>query len=84
MHRNMQAAYELVQPDMGASMTAVAVGIAKLGEPTVVANHKDRSGFLASGRGLSVAAGRISYTYGLKVIPLLFLALLQCKLADVV
>ena len=68
----MQAAFELVQLDTGASSTAVAVGIAKLGEPAVVANYKDRSGFLASGRGLSVAAGRISYTYGLKVIPLFF------------
>ncbi len=47
--------------------TAVAVGIAKLGEPAVVhVASKHGGGFVASGRASSVAAGRLSYAYGLK------------------
>ncbi|BDA51455.1 probable oleandomycin polyketide synthase, modules 5 and 6 [Coccomyxa sp. Obi] len=47
-------------------LTAVAVGVAKLGEPAVLAAHKDASSFIGTGRALSVAAGRISYIHGLK------------------
>ena len=48
-------------------LTAVAVGIAKLGEPAVMAMHKEASSFVGTGRALSAAAGRLSYVHGLKV-----------------
>lgn len=53
--------------DADGGLTAVAVGIAKLGEPAAVAGYKEASSFLGTGRALSVAAGRISYMHGLKV-----------------
>jgi len=51
--------------------TAVAVGIAKLGEPAaVVAGNAAAvaagSSYVGTGRALSVAAGRLSYCYGLR------------------
>ena len=52
--------------DADGGLTAVAVGIAKLGEPAAVAGYKEASSFLGTGRALSVAAGRISYMHGLK------------------
>lgn len=53
--------------DADGRLTAVVVGVAKLGEPAVLAAHKDASSFVGTGRALSVAAGRISYVHGLKV-----------------
>lgn len=61
----------MLPPDAGGEVTAVAVGIAKLGEPAVaVQASKHGGGFVASGRASSVAAGRLSYVNGLKVSPL--------------
>ena len=58
----------MLQPDSDGSLTAVAVGIAKLGDPAVVLRAaKLGGGFVASGRAPSVAAGRLSYIHGLKV-----------------
>ena len=57
----------LVGGDTDGGLTAVAVGIAKLGEPAVLATHKEASSFVGTGRALSAAAGRLSYVHGLKV-----------------
>ena len=57
--------------DLSGGLTAVAVGIAKLGEPAVVAMHKEASSFTGTGRALSAAAGRLSYMHGLRVRPTL-------------
>lgn len=58
----------MLSPDGNGGMTAVAVGIAKLGEPAVALQAaKYGGGFVASGRASSVAAGRLSYVNGLKV-----------------
>ena len=51
--------------------TAVAVGMAKLGEPPVVAAGTAAatlagSSYVGTGRALSAAAGRLSYCFGLK------------------
>ena len=54
--------------DADGRLTAVAVGVAKLGEPALVSAHKDASSFVGTGRALSVAAGRLSYVHRLKVI----------------
>ena len=51
----------------GGRRTAVAVAIAKLGEPAVVAGFTGGGSFVGTGRALSAAAGRLSYFYGLKV-----------------
>lgn len=60
----------MLPQDTGSQRTAVAVGIAKLGDPAVVAGaSKYGGGFVASGRAPSVAAGRLSYMQGLKVTP---------------
>jgi acyl transferase domain-containing protein len=56
----------LLTPDAGGSKTAVAVAIAKLGEPAVVAQFAGGGSFIGTGRALSAAAGRLSYVYGLK------------------
>jgi acyl transferase domain-containing protein len=61
----------LAGPDNDSHQTAVAVGIAKLGEPALItvgtaAAVAGGSSFVGTGRALSAAAGRISYTYGLK------------------
>ncbi len=53
--------------DADGRLTAVAVGVAKLGEPAVLAAHVGASSFIGTGRALSVAAGRLSYIHGLKV-----------------
>ena len=58
-------------PAHGRLLTAVAVGIAKLGEPPAVAAGNARavaagSSYVGTGRALSAAAGRISYCFGLK------------------
>ena len=53
--------------DADGRLTAVAVGVAKLGEPAVLATHVGASSFIGTGRALSVAAGRLSYIHGLKV-----------------
>ena len=59
----------LLLPDVGGRLTAVAVGVAKLGEPAAASvTGKAGSGFVASGRALSVVAGRLSYVHGLKVM----------------
>ena len=55
--------------DSSGGLTAVAVGIAKLGEPAVMAMHKEASSFTGTGRALSAAAGRLSYMHGLRVRP---------------
>ena len=55
--------------DASGGLTAVAVGIAKLGEPAVMAMHKEASSFTGTGRALSAAAGRLSYMHGLRVRP---------------
>lgn len=52
-------------------LTAVAVGIAKLGEPAVVAAGTAAataagSSYVGTGRALSAAAGRLSYCFGLR------------------
>ena len=57
----------LIGGDADGGLTAVAVGIAKLGEPAVLATHKEASSFVGTGRALSAAAGRLSYVHGLKV-----------------
>lgn len=44
----------------------MAVAIAKLGEPAVVAQFGGSGSFIGTGRALSAAAGRLSYVYGLK------------------
>lgn len=49
--------------------TAVAVGIAKLGEPAYYPSTTGKrsgagGGYVATGKALSVAAGRLSYTFG--------------------
>lgn len=50
--------------------TSVAVGIAKLGEPSfwssTTAGGNIGGGYVATGKALSAAAGRLSYTFGLK------------------
>ena len=56
----------LLTPDAGSSKTAVAVAIAKLGEPAVVTQFAGGGSFIGTGRALSAAAGRLSYMYGLK------------------
>jgi hypothetical protein len=56
----------LLGGDADGGLTAVAVGIAKLGESAAVAAHKDISSFVGTGRALSVAAGRLSYVHALK------------------
>ncbi len=52
--------------DTDASLTVVAVGIARLGEAPVVATHTGGRAFQGTGRALSAAAGRLSYIYDLK------------------
>lgn len=72
----LEEAAGLLAPDNGVpgsltwKQTAVAVGIAKLGEPAaVVAGNAAAvaagSSYVGTGRALSVAAGRLSYTFGL-------------------
>ena len=56
----------LIGGDSDGGLTAVAVGIAKLGEPAVVSAHKEASSFVGTGWALSAAAGRLSYVHGLK------------------
>jgi len=62
----------LIGGDTDGGLTAVAVGIAKLGEPIVMASFKEASSFVGTGRALSAAAGRLSYVHGLKVRDSLF------------
>lgn len=69
-----QESWNLLPHEEDALMTSVAVGIAKLGEPPYVASSKGGAAFTASGRALSVAAGRLSFVYGLKVGPLMLLS----------
>ena len=58
----------MLPADTSSSRTAVAIGIAKLGDPVVVLQaSKHGGGFVASGKAPSVAAGRLSYVNGLKV-----------------
>ena len=58
----------MLPPNTVGETTAVAVGIARLGEPAIVLEaSKQGGGFVASGRASSVAAGRLSYVNGLKV-----------------
>ena len=45
----------------------VAVAIAKLAEPAVVAQHMGGGSFVGTGKALSAAAGRLSYVHDLKV-----------------
>ena len=59
----------LAGDDSSGGLTAVAVGIAKLGEPAVMAMQKEASSFVGTGRALSAAAGRLSYMHGLRVRP---------------
>lgn len=63
---HVQETAGLLTPDAGTGKTAVAVAIAKLGEPAVVAQFAGGGSFVGTGRALSSAAGRLSYVYGLK------------------
>ena len=63
-----KSAWELLSTDMDARLTAVAVGIARLGEAPVSAMNVSARAFQGTGRALSAAAGRLSYTYNLKVL----------------
>ncbi len=65
----VQGAWELVSADKGASLTAVAVGTARIAEAPVVAAHTGGRAFQGTGRALSAAAGRLSYVYSLKASP---------------
>ena len=65
----VQGAWELVSADKGASLTVVAVGMARIAEAPVVAAHTGGRAFQGTGRALSAAAGRLSYVYSLKVSP---------------
>ena len=78
---DLQETWSMLVQDTGDSMTAVAIGIAKLGDPAVVLGAaKSGGGFVASGRAPSVAAGRLSYTHGLKVsVPPSHFSVLQCS-----
>lgn len=67
MSARAQESWSLLPHEEDSLMTSVAVGIAKLGEPPYVASHKAGAAFIATGRALSVAAGRLSFVYGLKV-----------------
>ena len=68
----------LVGGDTDGGLTAVAVGIAKLGEPAVMSGRREAaSSFIGTGRALSVAAGRLSYTHNLKVCAVMFDSVLQ-------
>ena len=69
-----QSAWELLSTDLGARLTAVAVGVARLGEAPVSAMSGSAGAFHGTGRALSAAAGRLSYTYNLKVPMLTTLA----------
>ena len=68
----LEEAAALAQPDVAAGqLTAVAVGIAKLGEPALVSGASAAataagSSFVGTGRALSAAAGRLSFVFGLK------------------
>jgi hypothetical protein len=57
----------LLGGDSNGGLTAVAVGIAKLGEPAILTGRKEASSFVGTGRALSAAAGRLSYVHNLKV-----------------
>ena len=57
----------MLPQDAGAQQTVVAVAIAKLSEPAVVVAAPVRGSFGGTGKAVSVAAGRLSYVYGLKV-----------------
>ena len=46
--------------------TVVAVAIAKLNEAAMVAQQQHHGSFAGTGKALSVAAGRLSYTHSLK------------------
>ena len=65
----MQETWGLLEGDIGLHQTVVAVAIAKLSEPAAVAQLKGHGSFAGTGKALSVAAGRLSYTHGLKVSP---------------
>ena len=65
-----QECWGLLAPDGPSDLTAVAVGLAKLGDPAVLLKAaKSGGGFVASGKAPSVAAGRLSYIHALKVFP---------------
>lgn len=59
----------MLPPDSSGEQTVVAVAIAKLSEPAVVVAAPIRGSFGGTGKAASAAAGRLSYTYGLKVLP---------------
>ena len=54
--------------DSSARLTAVAVGVARLGEAPLSAMNVSGRAFQGTGRALSAAAGRLSYTFNLKVL----------------
>ena len=59
----------MLPQDTGSQQTVVAVAIAKLSEPAVVVAAPTGGSFGGTGKAASVAAGRLSYVYGLKVRP---------------
>lgn len=63
----MQDTWGLLQPDVSADKTVVAVGIARMGEPAIIAQYRGTSSYRGTGMALSAAAGRLSYIHGLKV-----------------
>ena len=65
----LQETWGMLPPDAGMEQTVVAVAIAKLSEPAVVAAAPVRGSFMGTGKAASAAAGRLSYVWGLKVLP---------------
>ncbi|KAK9864440.1 hypothetical protein WJX84_006132 [Apatococcus fuscideae] len=62
----MKDTWDILEADTGLQQTAVAVGIARLSDPPAVTGRKAGGGFTGTGRALSVTAGRLSYTHGLR------------------
>lgn len=60
----------MLEADSEGQQTVVAVAIAKLSEPALVARQRGHGSFAGTGKALSVAAGRLSYVHGLKACPI--------------
>ena len=73
----VQETWGLLGADTDTEQTVVAVAIARLSEPALVTHQMSHGSFAGTGKALSVAAGRLSYTHGLKVQPGLLLCCSQ-------